>query len=177
MTSKEKYNNARTTYGRLMYNITNTLTKLLMKHMWLYWTLNFTWGIITTLLGWMMTVFTKIFLEKHINEIGKFGPCHYISIFENWGGLEMGVCFFLGNYPIDTMWGLHTRCHEIGHTFQNAIFGPLAIFIIYIPSAIRYWYQIIRERKGKQNSDYDSIWFEGSATNIGTDYYNNYINI
>jgi hypothetical protein len=32
----------------------------------------------------------------------------------------------------------HCVEHECGHTFQNAIFGPFAIFLVFIPSFIRY---------------------------------------
>ena len=47
--------------------------------------------------------------------------------------------------------------HEFGHSFQNAILGPFMIFLVSIPSAIRYWYQTIRESKGKTNKPYDSF--------------------
>ena len=57
--------------------------------------------------------------------------------------------------------------HELGHTFQNAILGPFFIFVIAIPSAVRYWVRIFQQKKGKTLKDYDAIWFEGSATSIG----------
>ena len=60
-----------------------------------------------------------------------------------------------------------TNSHEFGHSFQNAILGPLFIFIVAIPSAIRYWVMTFREKKGKSLKAYDLIWFEGSATSIG----------
>lgn len=66
---------------------------------------------------------------------------------------------------------ISTNNHEYGHTFQNAILGPFFIFIVAIPSAIRYWYQEIRRRQYKHTTDYDLIWFEGSATDIGNDAY------
>lgn len=61
--------------------------------------------------------------------------------------------------------------HEFGHTFQNCLLGPLFPFLVAIPSATRYWIQEIRCRKGKGhlNKPYDSIWFELSATDIGTE--------
>ena len=73
-------------------------------------------------------------------------------------------------------WTLHTKQHETGHSFQNAIWGPLSIFLIFVPSFIRYWYQESRARKGKDNKPYDAIWFEGSASKIGEEYYENYLN-
>ena len=62
-----------------------------------------------------------------------------------------------------------TNNHELGHTFQNAILGPFFIFIVAIPSAIRYWY---RRFSKKTKPEYDAIWFEGSATSIGEYVYN-----
>ena len=58
--------------------------------------------------------------------------------------------------------------HEFGHTFQNTLLGPFFPILVGIPSAIRYWYQAIRTKQGKQNKAYDSIWFEDAATQCGT---------
>lgn len=60
--------------------------------------------------------------------------------------------------------------HELGHTYQNCVLGPFFIFLVAIPSACRYWYKVIAQKHGKkfESTWYDSIWFEGSATEIGT---------
>ena len=60
--------------------------------------------------------------------------------------------------------------HESGHGIQNAIMGPLFIFLVAIPSAARYWYRELKfNRKGlTPPTAYDAIWFEGSATYLGT---------
>ena len=43
----------------------------------------------------------------------------------------------------------HVRGHEMGHGLQNCLWGPLGIFVIFIPSAIRYWYRELKfYRKG-----------------------------
>ena len=85
-------------------------------------------------------------------------------------GLDLGTNFFLAD-NMGRDWTLHTKQHETGHTFQNALLGPLAIFLIFIPSAIRYWLDVF----GKLNSPYDLIWFEGNASTVGEEYYNNYL--
>ena len=58
--------------------------------------------------------------------------------------------------------------HESGHGIQNLLFGPLMPFVVSIPSAIRYWYReyLMKVKKIKcwNLPDYDSIWFEGTAT-------------
>ena len=149
-----KYQEQRTKYGRFMFNVMLKGSRFLMKHMWLYYLLNYTWGIIMTLIGWIVLGFVRVFLRKKVVEHGKFGPCHYIMLFDNWGGLELGTNFLLAN-NMGKEWTLHTKQHETGHTFQNALLGPLAIFLIFIPSAIRYWLTTF----GKINSPYDLIWF------------------
>lgn len=165
-----KYQEQRTKYGKFMFNVMLKGSRFLMKHMWLYHLLNYTWGIIMTLIGWIVLGFVRVFLRKKVVEHGKFGPCHYIMLFDNWGGLDLGTTFLLAD-NMGKEWTLHTKQHETGHTFQNALLGPLAIFLIFIPSAIRYWLTTF----GKIDSPYDLIWFEGNASTIGEEYYNNYL--
>lgn len=168
------YDKKRSNIGNFLYKITNRAANFLMNHIWLYYVLNYTWGLITVIVGWLVIGFLHLFFRKKIKDDGKFGPCHYVMIFYNWGGLELGVNFILADEMGD-YWTKHTKCHEMGHTFQNAIYGPLAIFIIYLPSSIRYWYQEFRSKNGKSNKEYDSIWFEESATDIGTKYHNEFL--
>ena len=64
-------------------------------------------------------------------------------------------------------WGPGLNPHEFGHTFQNCLMGPLTIFIEFIPSAIRYWILEYKRHKGLPVPDYDAIWFESNASDIG----------
>ena len=62
--------------------------------------------------------------------------------------------------------------HEYGHGIQNLWWGPLFLFVIAIPSAIRYWWRIfyrkfIYPKNRKKLPAYDDIWFEGQATKLG----------
>ena len=118
-----------------------------------------------TLAGWVSLGIMKLFTIKK-SKFGKFGPAHYLMFGNNWGGLEFGINFFVADNMGDE-WTLHTKKHELGHTFQNAIYGPFVIFISFIPSAIRYWYQHFRAKKNKSNKPYDLAWFEESATDVG----------
>lgn len=160
----------RTAYGRFMFNITLHASRFLMKHMWLYYILNYTWGLLTTIVGWIILGFVRLFLRKKVVEHGKYGPCHYAIFGDSWGGLEIGINFLVAD-NMGTYWTQHTKEHESGHTFQNAIWGPLAIFLIFIPSFIRYWL----DRAGKIKKDYDAIWFEGNASTVGHEYYEHYL--
>lgn len=167
--------NTYTLYGKVMSKIVIGGSKFLMKNMWLYYLLNYTWGILTTIGGYVIYGFVLIFMHKKIIENSIFGPCRYLMFGYNWGGLECGVNFLLAD-KMGKPNTLHTKQHELGHTFQNAILGPFALFLSFIPSVIRYWYQHFRFKKDLKNKPYDSIWFEGSATEIGEIYYKECMN-
>lgn len=165
---KEERVMKRTKLGTALYEFTNKAGKFLGNHLWLYYFLNYTWGIIMSLVGWIALGFCKMILKK---KISKHGPSHYVIVGSNWGGLELGQNFLIAD-GMGKDWTEHSKNHELGHTFQNAIYGPLFVFLVAIPSAVRYWHQRIGRKKGKAfPSDwYDSAWFEGSATHIGTEY-------
>ena len=96
----------------------------------LYWILSWTWGILLTLPGAIATLIFLIAKKKP----QKFGWEVYTTIGKNWGGLEAGPFFFVCSGSTN-----YVKCHEHGHGFQNVIFGPLALFVSFIPSASRYW--------------------------------------
>ncbi len=156
----------RTWYGRFMYNLIYKESQFLMKHMWIYYVLSYTWGLLMTIVGWVTYGFIKLFLRKKIVTSGKFGPSRYIMIGKNWGGLSLGTNFLLAD-GMGPTWTQHTGEHECGHTFQNALLGPLFLFLVFIPSVIRYWYQTSQVKKHKPTKEYDSIWFEGCASDAG----------
>ena len=135
-----------------------------------YWFLQLTWGSLMTSIGLLVSLFILIFMRNKAT-FHKNGYSWIIEIGGNWGGLELGACALCGNYSkTNTYWFDHTRKHEFGHTIQNIIFGPFYIFVVGIPSAIRYWYKRIAQKKGKKFSSdwYDSAWFECTATKWGT---------
>ena len=124
----------------------------------LYYILNLTWGLPLTLVGALVSlVLLCAGCKPH-----RHGGCIYFNIGKDWGGLEGGLFFFT-----DKDDSYHVKCHEYGHSIQNMIWGPLMLPVITIPSAIRYWIHTWREARGKTNPPYDSIWFEGQATNWG----------
>lgn len=134
----------------------------------LYWVAQCTWGILMTSIGLIVTGFCILFLRGKVH---RNGYSYIVEIGGDWGGLEFGAFSLCGGYTTscpDEEWFYHTRCHEFGHSLQNIIWGPLYPFVIGIPSIIRYHYRNYRRNKGLENPDYDSIWFEGQATNWGT---------
>ena len=85
----------------------------------------------------------------------------------NWGGaFSMGMFMFLGKGARSCI------PHEYGHSIQVMMWGPLWLFVVAIPSAIRFWYrEWYYKHKYPQTRKalppYDSIWFEGQATRLG----------
>lgn len=168
MTIKPSYESEMTKAGKFMFNLSIKGGLFLHKHMWLWYILTFTWGLPLTLMGAFISLFLVI--TKH--KPRKFLHCVEFDFGNNWGGLEGGFFTFVAN-NMGESWTLHTRCHEYGHSFQNALFGPFTIFIVAIPSAIRYWVRIFKQKKNKACKPYDAIWFEDSASQLGTYIYNN----
>ena len=142
-----------------MYDLTTSAAKFLLKHKWLYYILSYTWGILMNLVGLLVSLVLIITTQKPLLYAGIW--CFKVG--RGWGGISFGSMFITDTYSFDRLKG-----HEFGHTVQNAIFGPLFIFLIAIPSFIRYLHYNRCVKKGKDHSPYDAIWFEGSATEIGT---------
>ena len=136
--------------------------KLTLKRIGFYF-LSFTWGFIMSFIGLI-----AIAVLACMGRVRTFHGRLYGTIGKGWGGLELG-CFFICGEDCQSD---DLRAHECGHGLQNIIWGPLGIFVIFIPSAIRYWYRELKyNRKGlTPPTDYDSIWFEKQATEWGKKY-------
>lgn len=138
----------------------------------IFYILSLTWGIITSLIGFiimipfLITGKVRVFYRRLY---GIFPKC-----FGSGWGFSMG-CFFFTAY--DCGHDNELMAHECGHGLQNILWGPLMMFVIYIPSFIRFWIYTIRMNKGKEVKAYDSIWFEGQASWWGWNYiYNGHLN-
>lgn len=142
--------------GNSLYNISIKDSIFLNNHKWLYYILNLTWGLLMTIIGYIIALIMLITFHKP-----RFykGVMYFISRKIN-GGFSVGMVLVVCNES-DAL-----KNHEIGHTYQNAIFGIFMPFIVSIPSMIRYWYIEHQEKKGKEIY-YDGVWFEKSATDIG----------
>lgn len=133
------------------------------KSEWLYYFIQFTWGLLANLLGGIIAI---------VLICCRFQPYWYGR---NWGfalpinsGMSLGI-FFFGPENAST----HLKNHEHGHSIQNFYFGPLFLGMIAIPSVVRFWIREIMTRKGKKpKTKYDDIWFEGQATKTGDKFIN-----
>lgn len=89
------------------------------------------------------------------------GTLHF-TVNKRFGGMSLGIVTITDKYS-----GEGTLLHEAGHSLQNALLGPFMPILVGIPSAVRYWYFIWREKKGKFVPPYDSVWFERDADRLG----------
>lgn len=149
----------------------------------LFWIIHIIWGLPTFLVGSVVALFVLLSWNKpHI-----FGCDIYFT--PKWlhsGGFSIGPYFFI---PKDCETSSSMKGHEHGHSIQTLWWGPLMGIVISIPSAIRFAYREVREKRmrlkysaGKittaQYSEwlvkwptYDSIWFERQATELGKKYF------
>lgn len=132
----------------------------ILKNKYIFYFLAFTWGIIMTLLGGLIALTLLIAGYKP----KRWGHCWYFEVGENWGGLELGTIFLTCKNPSQ-----HLRNHELGHGLQNCVYGPFML-VISLMSAIRYWYRELKyyRKNVEPPTDYDSAWYEGEATRLGT---------
>lgn len=131
----------------------------------IFYILSFTWGIIMTMFGLIGILFSLPF-----GKVRKFHGRLCAVWGKGWGGVSLGCFFFVS----EDCFNDHTCSHECGHMLQNCLMGPFFIFLVAIPSFIRYHYRDYLVNSGKKKwyelPDYDDIWFEGQATRWGEKY-------
>lgn len=128
------------------------------KKKWVYYLLQFTWGLPMNIIGAIVAL-VLICFRKRPYRYG-WNLCFELPV--NFG-LELGI-FFIA--PING--SAHTKNHEHGHAIQNIYFGPFTIGMVSIPSAARFWVRELMYKVGKPpRAKYDDIWFEGQATKSG----------
>jgi hypothetical protein len=142
--------------GNILFNLCARWTEYVVNHRKLYYILACTWGAIMTLAGFIVSGVLRI-ANIFVKNLVEFRPYHWIyavAVGKNWGGLEFGLCFLRESGTNERL-----NAHEFGHTFQNALFGPFFIFLVWIPSICWYW--------SKSSEPYDSRWWEDAATQCG----------
>lgn len=146
-----------------------SLGKPITDNLVLYYFLNFTWGLLGTLVGYLLLLILLPF-----GNVRSFNGALYLEFksYKPWG-FSVGTVFFVGKQEKRNPFKSGTIIrHEYGHTVQNAMFGPLMIFLVMIPSFVRYWYRrFLYSIKKQPKRTYDDVWFEGTATQIGINYY------
>lgn len=140
------------------------------KDIIIFYLLSFTWGIVMTLVGLFALLYIYLFMHKSVDIFmvaGRVCIRHKTKIF---GGISLGIVYYIDKR---NSYRLHT--HELGHTVQNVMFGLLFPVLIGIPSVIRAnlrrKFPSLRYDRHKRYIEYDSIWFEGQATELGEKYF------
>ena len=134
------------------------------KNKFLFYLVQFTWGLPMNVLG---AIACLIFMLCGIKP-RLANNCLYFALKVNFG-TSLGI-FIIEPDFVDE----HLRKHELGHSIQNFWFGVFTPFMVAIPSFIRFWYRDVQKFFNKKCSQppYDNIWFEGQATNSGSAYIN-----
>ena len=172
-------NNKQTKLGSKLTSFTIVCGQFIGCHKVLYYILNFTWGILGVILGaliwlilfpWRLPCKDKTYLGAVKTHLG----IHSLTIKSNkknrtkeakyYWGFSVGIFYFVSQGASDLE---QLNAHEVGHTCQNALFGPFQIFVL-LASVIRFWVRHIMEACGKMpKTSYYDIWFENSASYIG----------
>ena len=86
---------------------------------------------------------------------------------ERWGGVSFGPIAIVQRGASQ-----YIKDHEFGHAVQNCYFGLFFIFLVALPSGIRYQYRSYKERKDPTIAlpNYYGIWFEKTASDAGEKY-------
>ena len=133
------------------------------KSEWLYYLIQFTWGMFANLLGVILATILICF---------GFRPYWYGRNFSFALPINSGMSleiFLFGPENAST----NLKNHEHGHSIQNLYFGPLFLGMVAIPSVTRFWVRELRIKKGeKLKTKYDDIWFEGQASKTGDKFMN-----
>lgn len=164
----------KTKIGSFMEKFTIKAATFIGMHKVLYYILNFTWGLLGNIIGGLVFLCTlpirlprkkNTFLWAVKSNLAIYSTKVKDGLVCNWG-FSLGIFFFtsMGAYN-----DIDVCLHEFGHSCQNALYGPFQIFLVLIPSVIRYWWRILMERHNKPlKTAYNDIWFEGSASKIGS---------
>ena len=132
----------------------------MINKFWFYF-LSFTWGILVTLAGCITSL--VLLIAGYQPKKNSYGWVFIIG--KTWGGVSIGPCRLLGSECESD----YMKKHEFGHSIQNCFYGPFMIFLVVIPSTIRYWYYKYHYAKGTISKlrPYDDIWFEHQANVLG----------
>lgn len=119
-----------------------------------FFTLMWTWGIIMTLIGYVVGAAMLITGHKAV----KRGYCWYFTV-KKFDGINLGNVIIVGEGASD-----YVMKHEHGHALQNAAYGP-GMVLISLASVVRAGYRKARDKMGKPyQTGYYDIWFEKQAS-------------
>lgn len=125
----------------------------------LYYILNFTWGIIQNIVGFVTLIVLSIRHKQDISHYFYKGAL-ITNVGHYWGGISLGMFVFVAHDEPQM-----TVQHEWGHTIQSIILGPLYLLVIGLPSII--WNKLFYEIYLKSENGYYKFWTERWADKLG----------
>jgi len=135
-----------------------------------FYLLSFTWGLPWTLIGLIVFGISWVYFHEDMKIRLIEGRIAVTFTKQRFGGVSLGIVYFVDRSDSER---LHN--HELGHTIQSMYWGSLFIFVIAIPSFLRYHYRAHLRKtnleKWRSLPHYDSVWFEGQATELGNKHF------
>lgn len=136
----------------------------------LYYFCQFTWGIVQSLLGFMM--FLLHIKDKHYTYHGAI-----ITQWKNKSSVSLGAFVFITSTPYfsekyrnkisEKELSQRLLVHEYGHTIQSLILGPIYLLIIGIPSTIWGFLPSLNKKRREKRISYFSFFTEKNANYFG----------
>lgn len=135
----------------------------------LYIIIQSTWGIIQTLLGFILYLIN--IKKKHWIYHGAI-----VTEINQHSSISLGMFVFITNDPMkdkrtknkipDNELSTRLLVHEYGHTIQSIIFGPLYLIVMGIPSTLWGWLPYFQKKRNNGVS-YFSFFTERFANYLG----------
>jgi hypothetical protein len=123
-----------------------------------FYLLSLTWGLPLTLCGLTLAAVLRGLGYRSVDYYG----ARLYTLGHGWGGLSLGPILITCSDASDRL-----RRHELGHAVQNCRYGPFILPPVLL-SILRYHLRNRRIQYGLPLTPYDSWWFEGEATGLGT---------
>ena len=124
-----------------------------------YYFLQFTWGIIQNIIG--LLLWLLLLIKNPKRKISRFNE----ALVTSWNikySLGLGMFIFMG---VDNK---QLLVHEYGHTIQSMILGPLFIPLVGIPSFLWATLSINRKIRRNRNINYYNFYTEKWANSLGS---------
>ena len=104
-----------------------------MIRQFLYFFIQWSWGIVQNVTGLGILAFLKIRKPK------RFTAMYHGAIVCEWekrSSMAMGMFIFLGHDNVNDAYAKRVLVHEYGHTVQSCILGPFYLLLIGLPSIL-----------------------------------------
>ena len=120
----------------------------------MFYIIQWTWGLLENIIG--LIVYIRFRKQTHLR-VGKTFATYLPKI--GVGNFSLGMFIFVEKRASNL-----SIAHEVGHCYQNNYYGIFKLFVVSIPSVIRFW---LFGGRFMTWDKYNEAWFEGQATKIG----------